>query len=259
MERRIEWHAKDRQLCQIPKEGLEYAWVSEDYKQIHQLVWCKDFMQDAIFGFLNKKRTLIYGFEYDPDTYQPLCMKQTRLIVANWKDPDFADHLHKNCIPFLHGIEAMLKMRKTKVEKCLDPPARYKKCGIYLLDGSKRWMHSPPMISLYTLLIRVGFVHDPQRTPMETLTQIRDRTIKAYNWKPGNEDDADFVTKGLPGINRILKEGDRKIFHRKMEQNYPPVDKTGVALSVYTMHDNCGVVGFSQGYTKSTFPNWHKN
>lgn len=257
--RRIEWHAKTRQLCQIPKDGLEYALVSEDYRQIHQLVWCKDFLQDAIYGHINKKKVNIYGFQYDPETDPPIYMEQTRLVVANWKDKDFEQKLLGNCRDFLHQIETLLKLKKTTMEACENPPPRYKKCGIFLLNGSKRWMSAPPMVSLYTLLIRLGFVHPVGQSAQTTLQQVKDGKLTPYNHHPGKDTDADLLRQVYKGVERILITGDRRLFRGGLSQNYPKKNNSGTSFSIHQMHENCGMVGFTTAYNKTDFPHWHQN
>lgn len=257
--RRIEWHAKTLKICQIPKDGLEYALVSEDYRQIHQLVWCKDFLQDAIFGHINKQRVAIYGFQYDPMNDPPVYMDQTRLVVTNWKDRKFEEKLLTNCQDFLHQIETMLKLKKTTIEPCADPPARYKKCGVFLLNGSKRWMSAPPMISLYTLLIRLGFVHPVGQSAIDTMIQIKDGKIAPYNHHPHKDTDANLLRSVYCGIERILQHGDRSIFHGKLVQNYPQKSKSGLSFSVHQIHENCGMIGYTTGTNITDFPHWYRN
>ncbi len=267
-ERHVEWHPKNRRLIQIPKNGIEYAFVSEDYRQIHQLVWCKDFMQDAIYGQVNQKSVSIYGFKYDPITDPPLYMKKTRIMATSWRDANFVTKICNNCLEFLNGVETHLKMSKTIVEKCLGAPATYKKSGVWLLEGSRRWMKSPPMMSLYTMLIRIGLVHNLGDNFQKTLRLIKSGKIQPYNWRKDTVDhdgrvthhdnDMDFLKRGNRGLSTILKHGDRKIFFRDIKKNYPKDNKSGYSFSTNIIHDHCGLVGFSKKRTDEEFPHWHR-
>lgn len=252
-ERKVLWHPKTLTINQIPSEGLEYAFLSEDYQQIHQLVWCKDFMQDAIFGYINQREVQIYGFKYDPKTMLPLYMDATRIMLVNWKDVRFGSKICNRLRPFLHAIEDQLKIPRTVFERCSNPPPRYRKSGVYIVNGDKRWMHSPPMISLYTLLLRVGMMHMPGRKPFETLQRIGEGRTKPYY----NKDDKRFVKNAQKGLDAILCHGDRKLFHRRIQKNYP-AKAGGINFSLYLMHDCCGIVGYSSGSTRSNFPHWHR-
>lgn len=250
----IKWHPKTQKLYQIPKEGVEFAFVSEDFTQIHQLVWCKDFLQDAIWGHVNKKEISIYGFKYDPATMPPLYLKKTRLIVTNWKDDLFGHKLLNNCLPFLNAIEDQLKMSKTEVSVCKKTPPRYGKSKVWMLEGSRRWMKSPPMISLYTLLIRAGMVHDSSEIPVTTLSRIGNGLKNPYFGGDGHKGASDKanIKKSLQKISFLLNTGDRKIFHREIRKNFPSTCNTG------KLHNSYGFVGFSNGDTKTQFPHWHR-
>jgi hypothetical protein len=253
-EREVEWHPKIRKISQVPSEGLEFAFLTENYRQIHQLVWCKDFMQDAIYGHMNQKKVSIYGFRYDPEVDPPLYMDKTRFMLANWKDANFGTHVLENLRPFLNAIEEQLKMARTVFEKSIAPPSRYRKAGVYIANGSKRWMKSPPMISLYTLLLRIGMVHDPKDDPLETIRKVRMGKTSSYY----GTSDRGILETSEAGLSRILEHGDRRLFHREMEKNYPPITKSGLKFSVFTLHDGCGLSAFSKGHTKNEFPHWHR-
>jgi hypothetical protein len=244
--REIQWKSKKQKISQIYSQGLEYAFVSSDYQQIHQLVWCKDFMQDAVYGYLNNKKVSIYGFVYDPKKFLPLHTDSTRLMLTNWRDKELEFKI-ENCLDFLHQIESCLKMKQTVVEKCLGAPKRYQKSGVWLFEGSRRWMKSPPMISLYTLFIRLGFVHDQGNSYKKTIYQVIKTEKKAYQ-----RNDAHYLKSSMNAIKWIMEYGDRKIFFRSIKDNYP----RKVSLSV--IHNNCGVVSFARENTKPYFPHWHR-
>lgn len=250
----VNWHPKTRKLCQVPKEGLEFAFVSKNFHQIHQFVWCKDFLQDAIWGHLNQKKITIFGFCYDPEEMIPLYMNKTRLMVANWKDKEFDSKLLNNCLVFLNAIENQLKMTKTVAFKCKDVPPRYKKSSIFILEGSRRWMKSPPMISLYALLIRAGMNHKEGDDPLTTLKNIANGTTKPYYGGVGfkGANDKLNIESSYAPLKKLLKIGDRRIFHRNIHDNYPTV------CAANRLHNNFGFVGFAKGFTKEIFPHWHR-
>lgn len=256
--RAIKWHPKTNKICQIPKEGLEYALVSDDYEQVHQLVWCKDFMQDAIHGFLNKKLTQLYGFTYDPKSSPPISLKRTRLMVTNWKDPDFGDKITNRVLPLVHKIEDQLKMSHSVLERCSNAPPRYGRSGVWLLNSSKRWFKAPPMISFFTLLIRIGLVSNANDSLDNIIKKIKDGSTPSY-FSSDTSQDKTQVKGAERGIRRILEFGDRRLFHTKAKDNYPPLCSTGGKyISIFTIHDGCGIVSYSNNTTKHIFPHWHR-
>lgn len=258
----VKWHPKTlKNISQIPTDGMEYAFVSEDNKQVHQLVWCKDFMQDVIFGFVNNEPVDIFGFEYDPSRDVPISRSKTRIMVCNWRDKDFEQKLLNNCAEFIHGIETQLKMRYTQFSKCTNPPPIYRKSGVFVVEGSKRWMVAPPMMSFYTLMLRIGMVHPMGQPFQKTLDQIYDGDIEPYNFKPDiksekygdvhEDNDCDQLRNGWIAVEKILRHGDRNLFHKSIKNNYYK------EAGIYFIHDDCGLMGFSVEETEKYFPTWH--
>jgi len=241
--RHVVWHPRTLKISQIPKKGLEYAFVSEDYIQLHQLVWCKDFMQDVVFGFLHGQEVSIYGFRYNPEHDPPLYLDKTRIMLNSYKDADFGSKVLVNLRDFLHQIEDRLKMARTVFEQVANAPHQYRRSGVFLLDSSKRWMKSPPMMSLYTLLLRTGLLH-----------QIDGYFDQDRSW--GNKD-FQILKDCQRGIESIFQQGDRRLFFSNIKDNYP-LRHGGMKTSLYTIHDGWGLTSFSKKNTKRTFPHWHR-
>ena len=243
----IEWYnGPGQNLRQAISSGIEFAFASPDNKQVSPFAYCKDYLQDAVQGFLYQKKKTIYGFTYDPVLHHPICLKKTRLLVTNEKDHQFSSKV-PNCIDFLNQIEKDLLITKTVAHRCKNPPNKYIRPGIWLFDGSRRWLKSPPMLSMYTLLIRLGFGHPLGSSARETLDKIAAGELKAYQTV-----DSLRLREAKVGIDFILKKGDRKIFDRNIENNYP---KT---MRVNTMHNSLGIIGFANERTKKLVPSWHK-
>lgn len=244
--KKIEWYTTKTTLYQVYRNGLEYAFVSKDNKQVCPFVYCKDFLQDAVQGCLHKIKRKIYGFTYDPDKHYSLYMKQTRLLVTCAKDSQFRRKI-VCCLDFINQIERQLKLKSTVATECVSPPPQYAVSGIWLLEGSHRWMISPPMISMYALLLRIGFVHVVGQNYEDTIEKVVNKDVTPYQ----NKDRRQLID-AIPGIRRILRYGDRKIFHKDMKANYP------AKVSVGVMHNHLGIIRFSQKETKSLFPYWHR-
>ncbi len=242
----IQWYVGDQQnLLQAFSSGVEFSFASPNDIQVSPFAYCKDYLQDAVHGFLTKKTSTIFGFTYDPKKHEPIALNKTKLLVTNSIDFEFSNKI-VNCLDFLNQIEKHLKIRKTKAEECDNVPLQYLRSGIWLFEGSKRWINSPPMLSLYTLLIRLGFGHTIG-TPFEkTIDGICSGAIKPYQ-----KIDVGRLKKCKSGIKKILRLGDREIFDSKIKNNYPRTVLTR------TMHNTMGIVGFSSGRTKSYVPSWH--
>jgi len=259
IEKEIKWHPKTNRISQIPKEGLEFAMLSPKYEQLNQLVWCKDFMQDLIWSYLNNQTIDIYGFKYDPHTSPAPSLSKLRLIISNYKDKEFEEKIINGVIPLVNSIEDRLKMQRTFLEKSKNHPAIYKKSGIWILNASKRWLKAAPMLSFYTLLIRIGLVHNKEDSFETTIKKIKNNELFTYYDVHGR--DKDMIIKAYEGIEKILKYTDRFFFSSKIRENYSNKylnEKNIKSISIYNIHDRCGIVGFSCGTTKQYFPQWHK-
>ena len=251
--RYIDWKpvSASAKILQIYSKGLEYALVSDDYKQCHPFVWCKDFLHDAIYATINNKWVEIYKFRFDPSKDPLPCMSKIRLLLTNSKDKKFAEKIPA-VLDFINQIEERLKIKKTIVRKCWLPPESYRKAGVFMFEGSRRWIQAPPMLSLYSLLLRVGFCHTAGDSFEKTLEGIKSGKIKPYQKKDGH-----WFKNTEPAFEKILRLGDRKIFDRNMQLNYPS------NLDVDSIHNKLGIIGFATDMVYKSIgesvivPHWH--
>jgi len=237
-------------ISQIYSKGMEFAFASQDYQQCHQFVFCKDFLQDIIFANIHQKWVSIYDFNYSPYIDPRPCLDKIRILVTNANDSRLKIKIY-NSLDILNQVEERLGIKKSLLRECWLPPENYRKSGIWMFEGSKRWINSPPMLSLYSLLIRVGCVHTIGVNFEKTINDIIDGKIKPYQKK-----DALWLKHAKPGIEKILRIGDRKIFYRDIKENYPNLD-------IDVIHNQLGITGFSadlQDKLKGrpvSIPYWH--
>jgi hypothetical protein len=233
--RYIDWKPVplNSKIMQIYSKGLEYALVSADYEQCHPFVWCKDFLHDVMYGTLHNKWVEIYKFKYDPSIDPNPCLDRIRLLLTNSKDKKFKEKIPA-VIDFINQIEKQLKIKKSFVRECNYPPVSYEKAGVFMLEGSKRWIQSPPMLSLYTLLLRVGFCHTVGDSFVKTIEGVKSGKIKPYQKKDGY-----WLKSSDAALQKILRVGDRGIFHRDIQLNYPSY------MEIESIHNRLGIIGFS--------------
>jgi hypothetical protein len=238
-------------ILQIYSNGLEYALVSPDYHQCHPFVWCKDFLHDVIHASLHDKSFEIYKFKFDAKVDPKPCLDRIRLVLTNSKDKKFSSKIPA-VLDFINQIEDRLKIKKSFVRECANPLKEYEKAGVFMFEGSKRWIQAPPMLSLYTLMLRIGFAHKLGDSFMETIEKVKAGEIKPYQKK-----DKKWLINVEPATQKILRDGDRKIFHRDIQLNYPK------NMSVDTIHNKLGIVGFASDIICKTLgqnvsvPYWH--
>lgn len=242
----IKWlETKKKSIAQIYDSGMEYSFVSDGLKQSHEFVYCKDFLQDAVHGSLNERDASVYGFVYDHKN--KLCNKKTRILLTNRSDKKFGESM-KKIIDFVNQFAKKLHLKPTKAYPVSNPPKKYEKCGVFLTEGSVKWMNSPPLLSMYTLLLRCGGSHTIGNDCMATVEGINNWTVNSYGQEDGLQ-----ITEALPGIKDILKLGYRPFFYIDDKKNYPEEVDTD------TMHESGGIVSFSSAYQYDPIcPYWHR-
>ncbi len=242
---KVTWLKKPSGLAQIYTSGLEYAFVSEDNKQVCPFVFCKDFLQDALMAYHNNKPACIYGFTYSKENQEQICLDRTKLVIANAKDKNFSSKIPA-MLNFIHQVERELRLVRSTIKLVESPPSKYKN-GVYLLESSSRWMLAPPMISLFSLLIRVGFVHEKGKKYQETIDGLKNDTIKPYQ-----SEDANQIRDAQLGFDRIRNHGYARVFWNDPSKNYP-------AISENSMHYDMGICAFSSQSSKKYVKHWHRD
>lgn len=245
---KITWIKYPSNLSQIYSRGLEMCFISKDLEQSTAFVLCKDFLHDALMAQLNQKNISIYGFKYDCGKNKPIDTENVRICVVNSNNKDFRTRI-KACVNFLNQIESEMELKPTKIFEVENPPAKYAN-GAFMFEGSGRWLIAPPMLSLFTLLIRVGFKHKIGWSWRRTVQDA----IKNMDNSAGTSgsSDGDYLSNALNGIDKILTHGYANIFDKEIKKNYPNLDAS-------QLHDAFGIVGFTQERCKSIAPNWYKD
>lgn len=130
-------------------------------------------------------------------------------------------------VRIVNFFERKMGWRLSEISKARDKniPSH---CYIYVLLGPKQWMTSPHMVSLYTLLIRVGRFNDFGRFRtykkfVDICNGLRDEAIKVlvpgggcratrfYNWPDAGFRDIDHLNYVADKIMTVLENRD-KIF-----------------------------------------------
>ncbi len=208
---KIKWYEQNKRqnILQIYKRGLEFAFVSRNYEQCHPFVLCKDFLQLVIFSNIHNKPISLFNFNYNPNKF-PIDFSSLKLILRNTSDPEFTNKIN-NSIVFINIFENLLKIKKTRYRLCEN--------NTIFITGSKRWLKAPPLISMYMLLLRIGIMHSIEKPIEYTINGILKNSIKPYQSK-----DASLLRSSLYGIDKIIKNGDRKLFCQDIKKNYPDIN-----------------------------------
>ncbi|KKL97880.1 hypothetical protein LCGC14_1829980 [marine sediment metagenome] len=285
----------DYDTNQIYSTGVEFAMVGRQdkkWKQAMTFVFCKDFLHDTIWAMLHKKPVAIYDFSYNPTgkvmeepkkgtsewyTWSelqgsvhddkpkkdiPIHMGRTALLFRDTTlkgvvgKKRFHDH-RLGALDFLHQVDKQMGFNPTQIYQVKGarngPPT-------WLILGDKRWMHAPTLLSLYSILIRVGYYHNPGGAFMRTLEMVKEGEVGIGNATDdmyGDYSDAagcndtSYVKQAWKGIEVILKHG-IKVFHDEMIENYPEDVRTSV------LHDKYGIVNFTKRHPAKRMPHWYR-
>lgn len=247
----------DYRTNQIYSLGYEFAFMSQKtrrstFEQATPFVYCKDFLHDAIWAFLNKSDVAIWDFKYDFKKDKPLLMDRTVLCFRNTqfkgkKEADF-HAMTGPCLEFLHlaeeqmGFDNLTEIYQVENE---DGPC-------WLLIGDAGWQLAPTMISLYTLFIRLGCFHKEGKSLEDTLKRAEKGSIKIGDDQSyAGNNDCKYVKQGRKGIDIILEHG-LDVFHPDLADNYPE------SLKGNGLHDNYGIVNFTAQKPKHCVPYWYR-
>lgn len=229
----VSFWTKPASLCEIGQQvGMKYAFLSADNVQCHPWIKCRDFLHDALRSQIIGKKDGIFGFTYNPAVDPPLDLKKMRMLVK--RDPSGSEK-----DPNKNTQEAVL--RALSMIRCLENDAGIKKLSklyitaedenVYVFESPRAWMGSPFMISLYTLLIRLGAKKVKFENANELDAELR-RLVDDKNIPRDN--DIKYLTTVQPYI--------RKIFKNRRKLKY--VGKKGEPL--YFIGKN---ISFFHGYT----------
>lgn len=246
---------------QIYSKGFEFAFMSDvegTYKQACTFVYCKDFLHDAMWAAVNRTKWSIFQFHYDTAKDILLDMNHCVLAFRNtlYKTQTAEFHQAREaCQEFLNELEEKMGFEPSQV---YEVPHADSPC--WLVIGDKGWQHAPPMVGLFTLVIRVGFMHQLGDSADETLEKAKEGKIKiGDNSDYAGHRDCSYIASAWKGIQVILKYG-LDIFYENMSENYPKdLRQRGANL-----HNDFGPVNFTKVHDKANrgahkaMPHWYR-
>jgi hypothetical protein len=146
-----------------------FSFLSDDNVQVVRFTKCRESMMDHFMRFVT-----------NPEFYgkgKPIpSLNKTRILVAFTNFPQLGEKLEQ-ALDWLHQIESKLGLIPTTMDIVEGlPPALG---TVYLIEGSKRWQLSPPMLSMFLLILRSGASHTigaPAINLFEKTSTLEDNT-----------------------------------------------------------------------------------
>jgi len=157
----ITWYPKATSLSEIYQaNSLQFSFLSspkDGNKQCHQWVLCRDFLHDASMSTISGKTSTIFGFTYNPKKDPKVDLEKMRMLVRHTqistsKADDFADNVDR-AILLLHHFEKIAELKPSKAVSITDTAEQI---PVWLFIGARDWVRSPFLVSLYSLIIRLG-------------------------------------------------------------------------------------------------------
>jgi hypothetical protein len=189
----------------VSNDKMAFSYLSKQLNMVGPFVDCRGYLIERLQGFLlNQAGTTVY--KYQPKLMGKIDLEKTRLVVSK-KDitlTEFEVEM-KLTMDLVHQVEKALHLLPSKYERVTGVSKEYG--YTFLIEGSKRWMLSSVMLSLYTFLLRNGYRHKKGQTWQTTLGNLR------------NDDGPDGKT-AIRGIEHIIANKYIKVFGEDMEYNY---------------------------------------
>lgn len=231
---------------QIHSRGPEFSFVSKQLRQTHPFFTCKDYLNDHVWSEINDTAVSIYGFKNNPSAIAEdlkLGLDKTRILMVNKDDPEFSSKI-ASLSDMLTQVSKHLKLAAPKLHQLGKHKANGKEYSdVFYIEASKKWLVSTPMLSLFSLLMRVGLSHKPGDNFQDTIEKAAKKEIQLYS-----SNDSEYINTSRRGIDYILNNG-YKIFG-DMQKNYPAEASTSI------IH-NTGIVSFGHGsFSKNLFGHW---
>jgi len=228
-----------KELAEIyQKVEMQFAFAlptsdPDKFKQVHQFVLCRDFLHDAVRAHLTKVPYKIYGFVFDPskdELYTKRMLMLVRLPNIERKI-EVIEHL-------LHLFEKKMKIKRSIVHKT-------DLKNTLLLEGSRVWMSSSQMVSLYTFLPRIA-CHTNEEIVNSIMESKTLKPLLAF-WKQVFDTDGSD-TKHLPPLGKYLNT----ILSNRNKIGLTPENTLTVKIvSVSNFHNYSGIVSLCKEETMS--------
>lgn len=158
----VEWFPTRGNLNEIyQKTGMVFAFVTspkEGSKACHEWVKCRDYLHDAVRVQLTGKPMKVYGFEFSVKKNPPVDLTKMRMLVSknNMTSKSLGTFRKqmKAALALVNHFEKQARVSLSKMQEVETKDSG--KAGIFMFTGSRMWLSSPCLVSMYTFLIRLG-------------------------------------------------------------------------------------------------------
>lgn len=138
--------------------GWAFQLLNDNYEGFYLGVCCKDYLLDIVWSDLTQKSMTAHGQQSD---YKGIIDKQTTLKLVMYpymfnglNEPKIEEleQLMVNLQGFINEIELLMNIEELSLFEYSD--------NKIVIEFSKKWIDKPYLLSLYTLLCRIGVYYD---------------------------------------------------------------------------------------------------
>ncbi|MGD9160885.1 MAG: hypothetical protein PVG39_20875 [Desulfobacteraceae bacterium] len=217
--------------------GFQFAFMSKDNKMCHDWIICRDFLQDALRNQLTGRDDEIYSFHYKPGIDPKLETTRTLMLMSKeGADASEFKAMLKSAVKLVNHYETRHKLTPlTKMLKAKSAGEPGRIC--YLLKGPGAWSKSPVMISLYTFLIRIGYLKLDFKDHKELMAVFKELSS-------GSGRDHNYLKQTYEKFDLMIKHRSK---HNFKKRGYKKGDNIRFQDdSIHNFHHNSGIVKLAQ-------------
>lgn len=148
--------------------------LDDNYKTLHQPVYCKDYFNEVFATELDKKKRTQYGFVSEKFPIDVMTRETFKFgLLSDSKDGNNklinvfeGDQYVKGLLTLLNEIEINRGFNLTTIEDTTEP-------NVKVLHSDTKWMDTAVYFSFYTLMIRMAYNYDGTMTYPDFLAAFK--------------------------------------------------------------------------------------
>ncbi len=206
-------------FCLVDEEGTNLVYTPYT---------CKEYLLDYVYMTRNPTQ----GCTYAANNGKKACLTELRVMVGGFNE------FLEPAIDLVNQVEKDLNIENSLIFSIPNNTSSV------VFRGSPKWMVAPPMLSLFSLLVRAGRVHKKDTPYKETFSKFL-----AWDGKGTPPPDIAIWKGAKPAIDAIMEKGYKEIFGEDPAKNWPLCGD---------IHSR-GINMMGTGYYKKAMPHWYNH
>lgn len=216
--------------------------AGDEIVQCHQWIKCRDFLHDAVRTMITGNKSSIYSFTFEKGKNPDFDMDKISMLISK-KDVNIATAFRPKLtrsLKLINHFENLAGLDLSTIKKVSsDKDGGYK--HVWLVTGPKFWLSAPYLVSLYTLLLRLG----DKSFKFKDSTSLYKALLELSKKPAGNDNDTKYLKTVWNKIEKVImsreefdtfdKEGFSKLYTKK--------------TAIGSFHNSTGIVSACSGAT----------